>query len=149
MVDQLHHTPSNISILALLMSFALHRDSLMKLLEQAYIDQDVTLDQFNGVVSNITSCNNLSLSDEDFLEEGRNHNLALHIFVGYKEDSLSNVLIDIGSSLNFMPKSTLPKWAYRGTLMRYSHAIIKSFDGSKKSLVGEVYLPIHIGPRVF
>lgn len=43
-VDQLHHTPSKISILALFISSAVLKDSLIKILEHAYIDHDVTLD---------------------------------------------------------------------------------------------------------
>ncbi|XP_058751635.1 uncharacterized protein LOC131624732, partial [Vicia villosa] len=148
-VDQLHRTPYKISIMELLANSPAHRDSLMKILDQAFVDHDVTLDQFNGVVSNITACNNLSFSDEDLPEEGRNHNLALHISVSCKEDSMSNVLIDTGSSLNVMPKSTLAKLSYGGTPMRFSNVIVKAFDGSKKSVVGEVDLPIGIGPFVF
>ncbi|KAI5399608.1 hypothetical protein KIW84_064799 [Lathyrus oleraceus] len=65
------------------------------------------MDQFDHTVANITSCNNLSFCDEELPEEGRNHNLALHNSMNYKEDALSNVLVDIGSSLNMLPKSTI------------------------------------------
>lgn len=71
-VDQLHHTPSKILMLSLLMSFAVHRDSMMKVLEQSYIDHDVTVDQFTIVVDNIIACNNLSFCDEELPEEGKN-----------------------------------------------------------------------------
>ncbi|XP_058774539.1 uncharacterized protein LOC131648830 [Vicia villosa] len=148
-VDHLHRTPYKISIMELLTSLLAHRESLMKILNQDFMDHDVTLDQFNGVVSNITACNNLSFSDKDFREEGRNYNLALHISVIYKEDSFSNVLIDTGSSLNVMPKSTLSELSYEGTPMRYNNVIVKAFDGSKKSVVGEVDFPICVGPFVF
>ncbi|KAI5444277.1 hypothetical protein KIW84_012779 [Lathyrus oleraceus] len=60
---------------------------------QAYVEHDVTVDQFDHIVANITSCNNLSFSDEELPEEGRNHNLALHISRNCKEDALSNVLV--------------------------------------------------------
>lgn len=113
--------------------------------EQAYVDLDVTLDHFNGVVSNITSCNNLSFSNKDF----PNHNMALHISLGCKENLLSNLMINSDSSSDVILKSTLSKLAYGGTPMRYSHAIVKAFDGSKKSVVGEVYFPIRVGPHVF
>ena len=74
------------------------------MLEQAYVELDVTVDQFDHIVSNITSCNNLSFCDEELPEEGRNHNLALHISRNYKEDALSNMLVDTWSSLNMLPK---------------------------------------------
>ena len=97
-VDQLLQTPTKISI--------------MSLLDQAYVDHDVTLGQFGSIVGNVTACNSLSFSDEDLPVEGKKHNLALNISVMCKSDSLSNVLIDTGSALNVMPKSTLNQLAY-------------------------------------
>ncbi|KAI5425579.1 hypothetical protein KIW84_031404 [Lathyrus oleraceus] len=118
-----------------------------RVLEQAYVEKDVTVDQFDHIVANITSCNNLSFCDEELPEEGRNHNLALHISMNCKEDALSNVLVDTGSSLNVLPKSTLSKLSYQGAPMRYSGVIVKAFDGSRKTVIGEVDLPVKICPR--
>ena len=58
----------------------------------AYVDHDVTLEQFDSIVANITACNNLSFCDSDLPEEGRDHNLALHISMNCKDDAMSNVL---------------------------------------------------------
>ena len=83
-------------------------------MEQACVEHDVTVDQFDHIVANITSCNNLSFCDEELPEEGRNHNLALHISMNCKKDALSNVLVDTCSSLNVLPKSTLSRLSYQG-----------------------------------
>ena len=107
------------------------------------------VDQFKSVVRNITSCNNLSFCDDELPDEGRNHNLDLHISMNCRNDSLSNVLIDNGSILNVIPRSTLMKLKYQGTPMCLSGIIRKVFDGSRKSVIGEVDLPIHIGPHLF
>ncbi|KAI5403814.1 hypothetical protein KIW84_051099 [Lathyrus oleraceus] len=112
MVEQLLQTPSKISVLSLLMNSEAHREALQKVLEQAYVEHDVTVDQFDHIVANITSCNNLRFCDEELPEEGRNHNLELHISMNCKEDVLSNVMVDIGSSLNVLPKSTLSRLSY-------------------------------------
>ena len=101
------------------------------------------------MVGNITSCNNLSFCDDEFPDEGKNHNLALHISMNCKNDSLSNVIIDNGSALNVIPRSTLMKLKYQEAPMRPSGIIVKAFDGSRKSVIGEVDLPIHIGPHLF
>ena len=77
-VDQLLQTPSKISILALLMNSSAHRESLMRVLDQSFIESDIPVDQLSSVVGNITSCNNLSFCDDKLLDEGRNHNMALH-----------------------------------------------------------------------
>ncbi|XP_028208435.1 uncharacterized protein LOC114391656 [Glycine soja] len=148
-VDQLLQTPSKISILSLLLNSEAHREALMKVLDQAFVERDVTVNQLDSIVGNITACNNLSFSDEELPEEGRNHNLALHISVNCKSDALSNVLVDTGSSLNVMAKSTLDQLSYRGPPMRRSGVVVKAFDGSRKSVIGEVDLPITIGPFVF
>lgn len=88
-VDQLHQTPSKISILSLLLNSEAHRTTLMKILEQAHVGHDITVNQFNGIVNNITSCGNLSFTDEDLTEEGHDHNRALHISVKCANDSMS------------------------------------------------------------
>ena len=108
-VDQLLQTPSKISILALLMNSSAHRESLMRVLDQAFVESDMPIDQFSSVIGNIISCNNLSFCDDEFPDEGRNHNLALHVSMNCKNDSLSNVLIDNESALNVIPRSTLMK----------------------------------------
>ncbi|KAK2411686.1 hypothetical protein QL285_046942 [Trifolium repens] len=148
-VDQLMQTPAKISILSLLLNSDAHREALMKVLDQAFVDHDVTIDQFGGIVGNITTCNNLSFSDEELPEEGRNHNLALHISMNCQSDALSNVLVDTGSSLNVMPKATLARLSYQGTPMRYNGVVVKAFDGSRKSVIGEIDLPMMIEPHSF
>ena len=148
-MDQLLQTPSKISILALLMNSFAHRKSLMRVLDQAFVEKDMSLDHFNSVVGNFTSCNNLIFCDDNFPDEGRNHNLTLHISMNCKNDSLSNVLIENGSALNFIPISTLMKLKYQGTCMHPSGIIVKTFDGSRKSVIGEVDLPIHICMHLF
>ena len=147
--DRLLQTPSKISILALLMNSSAHRESLMRVLDQAFVESDMPIYQFRSVIGNITSCNNLSFCDDELPDGGKNHNLALHISMICKNDSLSNVLIDNGLALNVIPRSTLIKLKYQGMPMLLSGIIVKAFDGSRKSVIGEVDLPIHIGPHFF
>lgn len=75
--------------------------------------------------------------------------MALHISMNCQEDAMSNVLVNTGSSLNVMSKSNLSKLSYQGSPMRFSGVVMKSFDGSKKTVVREVYLPLKIGPCLF
>ncbi|KAI5446668.1 hypothetical protein KIW84_014493 [Lathyrus oleraceus] len=147
-VDQLLQTPSKIYVLSLLMNSEPCREALQRVLDVAYVDHDVTIEQFDSIIANITVCNNLSFCDADLPEEGKDHNLALHISMNCKDDALSNVLVDTGSSLNVLPKSTLAKLSYQGPPMRQSGVVVKAFDGSRKTVIGEVELPIKIGPDV-
>jgi len=148
-VDQLLQTPAKISIISLLTNSDAHREALMEVLDQAYVDHDVTLGQFGSIVGNVTSCNSLSFSDEDLPVEGKKHNLALNISVMCKSDSLSNVLIDTGSALNVMPKSTLNQLAYLGAQLRPNTVSVRAFDGTRRSVVGDIDLPISVGPYEF
>jgi hypothetical protein len=117
-VDQLLQTPSKISLLSLLMNCEPHRKALQKVLDVAYVDHDVTIEQFDSIIANITACSNLSFCDVDLLEEGKDHNLALHISMKCKDDALSNMLVDTGSSLNVLPKFTMARLSYQGPPMR-------------------------------
>ncbi|KAI5430418.1 hypothetical protein KIW84_034845 [Lathyrus oleraceus] len=126
-----------------------HREALQRVLDVAYVDHNVTIEQFDSIVANITACNNLSLCDADLPEEGKDHNLALHISMNCKDDALSNVLVDTGSSLDVFPKSTLAKLSYQGAPMRQSGVVVKAFDGSHKTVIGELELSIKIGPSYF
>ncbi|XP_050909747.1 uncharacterized protein LOC127123585 [Lathyrus oleraceus] len=127
-LNQLHQTPSKISILSLLMSSLTHRIALQILLAQAHVAHDTTIDQFDGIIANITTCNNLSFSSEDLPKDGQDHNRALHIYVKFQEDTLARVLMDTGSSLDVLPKRTLTKLAYQGAKMRPNALIVKVMD---------------------
>lgn len=68
-VDQLIWTQFKISLLSLLIHSKAHRNALMKVLNQAYVMYDVTFEQFDNVVTNITINNVLSFSKEELLPE--------------------------------------------------------------------------------
>ncbi|KAI5390105.1 hypothetical protein KIW84_075434 [Lathyrus oleraceus] len=91
----------------------------------------------------------MSFCDDDLPEEGKDHNLALHISMNCKDDALPNVLVDTGSSLNVLPKSILAELSYQGPPMRQSGVVVKAFDGSRKTVISELDLPIKIGPSDF
>lgn len=94
--------------------------------------QSIIVDQFYGVLSNITTCNNLIFNDEQLSTKGRNHNRALHVSMKFLDNVLSRVLVDTDSPLNVMPKSTLTKLYCKATSMKPSVLVVKSFDGSRK-----------------
>lgn len=141
-VDQLHQTPSKISILPLILNSQADREDLLKVLAQAYVTQDITVSQFDGVVANITACNTLSFNNEELPKDGQNHNCSLHVSIKCKEDYLARVLVDTGSSLNVIPKRALAKLSYQGPEMKPSALVVEMFDGSQRTVIGEVNLPI-------
>lgn len=149
MVDQLNQTTSKISMLYLLLSLVAHREALLKILNEAHLTKDITVDQFDGVVTNITASNFLGFSSGEIPSEGYAHNKAPHISVKCQDSILSRVLMDIDSSLNVMPQNTLMKLNVVRTFMKNSMLVIKAFDGLKRMVIGEVDLPIMVGPYTF
>ncbi|XP_058742506.1 uncharacterized protein LOC131615002 [Vicia villosa] len=148
-VDQLHQTPSRISLLSLLIHSEKHRDTLMKILSAAHVTKDITVNQFDGMVANLTAGTCLSFSEHELPSQGKEHNKALHISIQCGKAHLSRVLIDTGSSLNVMPKATLDKIDLEGLVIRPSRLVVKAFDGSQSPVFGEVDLPVVIGPHTF
>ncbi|KAI5396444.1 hypothetical protein KIW84_062599 [Lathyrus oleraceus] len=116
--------------MSLLLSSEAHRESLMKILSVAHVTKDIIVDQFDGVISNLTSRACLGFSDDDLPPQGRAHNKVLHVSIKCMNTHLSKVLIDNGSSLNVMPKTTLMKPTIEGVVLRQSSMIVRAFDDS-------------------
>ncbi|XP_052736677.1 uncharacterized protein LOC128197875 [Vigna angularis] len=148
-VEQLNRMPARISLLELLMHSTFHRKLLMKVLSEAHVEQGISLNKFEGIVGNIIANNYLTFTDEEIPAEGRGHNKALHVSVKCLDHVIARVLVDNGSSLNVMPKSTLEKLPCDGMHMKPSSMIVRAFDGNKRVVMGEVELPVQVGPCVF
>lgn len=89
------------------------------------------MNQFESVVANISASNCLGFNDDELPPEGRNHNKELHISIDCVDIVLSRVLVDIGSSLNVLPKNSLSKLTIEGLVMKPSSLIVIAFAGSR------------------
>ena len=87
----------------------------------------------------------MGFSGADLTSKGRKHNDALHISIECMGTTLAHVLVDIGSSLNVLPKNALDRLDYKGLILKPSNIIVRAFDGSKRTVHGEVNSPIKIG----
>lgn len=121
----------------------------MKVLSATHITKDITVGQFDKEVKNITSGDFLGFNDEEIPSEGNTHNKALHISLRCVNTLLSRVLVDIGSSLNVIRKTTLIKLSLYEISMKLITLIVKEFDGLRQAIIWEVDLPIRIGPTTF
>ncbi|RDX63518.1 hypothetical protein CR513_58043, partial [Mucuna pruriens] len=149
MLDQLHKTPRRILLLLLLINSKSHRELLLKILNEAHVPQNITPAKFGGIINNNTTSRCLSFSKKEVPIEGKSHNQPLHIAVKCENYMIARVVIDNGSSHNVMPKTTLDKLYSLSAILRNSLAVIRAFDGSKREVMGEITLPIHIGPTTF
>ncbi|XP_019430352.1 PREDICTED: uncharacterized protein LOC109337762 [Lupinus angustifolius] len=148
-VDQLNRTPARISILSLLMSYEPHRKVHMEILNHAHVSHDITTDKLGGIINNIVADNYISFSDQEIPSQGIGHTSPLHISIMYQNCLNGKVLIDNGSSLNVMSKRTLSRLLVDASYMRPSSMVVKAFDGSNRDVMGEMELPIKIGPCTF
>ena len=148
MIEQLNKTPARVSLLELLMNSKPHRTLLVKILNEAHVAQDISVEGFGGIINNIAANNYLTFVDEEIPIEGQGHNRALHVSVKCFDHIVAKVLIDNGSSLNVMPKSTLDKLPFNTSHLRPSSLVVQAFDGSHREVKGENDLPIQIGPHI-
>ena len=60
---------------------------------------------------------------------------------------IAEVLIDNGSSLNVMPKTTLEKLPFNASRLKPSSMVVRAFDSSRREVIGEIDIRIQIGPH--
>ncbi|WRX22821.1 G-patch domain - like 10 [Theobroma cacao] len=141
--------PAHISLLSLLLSSEPHRNSLMRILNQAYVDHDISVENLDYIVGNISVGNIISFSDEEIPSGGRENYKALYITTKCKGYTVAKVLLDNGSSLNVMPIRTLARLPINMSYMRKSQMIVRAFDEIRREVVGDIEISVEIGPCTF
>uniref|UniRef100_A0A2N9F6D8 Retrotransposon gag domain-containing protein n=1 Tax=Fagus sylvatica TaxID=28930 RepID=A0A2N9F6D8_FAGSY len=63
--------------------------------------------------------------------------------------SCRGCLIDNGSALNVCPLSTLEKLDIDPTRVRVTSMVVRAFDGTRREVLGEIDLPVEVGPQVY
>ena len=72
---------AQISILALLLSFEVLHEALLKVLKEMHVPTNIIDSSFKGMVSLVLATNQVSLLDDKLPPEGRDHTLVMHIVV--------------------------------------------------------------------
>jgi len=124
------------------MSSEPHRALLVKVLNEAHVAQDISIEGFGGLVNNITTNNYLAFAEKEIPAEGRGHKRALKVSVKCMDHVVAKVLIDNGSSLNVMSKSTLEKLPFNTSHLRPNSMVVRAFDDSHREVRGEIDLPV-------
>ncbi|KAA0037781.1 uncharacterized protein E6C27_scaffold471G00160 [Cucumis melo var. makuwa] len=148
-IKQMHHTPAQISLLSLFLNSEPHCKVLLDILNKAHVGHDISVEKFSGIIGNITSSNSIVFTDDGIPPEGLGHTKALHIQVKCKDYVIARVLVDNGSALNIMPKSTLLKLPVDMSHIKSSTMVVKAFDGSRREVMDDIELPVKIGPCIF
>ncbi|XP_019254984.1 PREDICTED: uncharacterized protein LOC109233553 [Nicotiana attenuata] len=80
-IDQLRKSPSQVSLLSLLLSSTEHQKVLIKTLNEAYVPIETTVEQLERMAERFFAINQISFSKNDLPPEGASHNKALHLTV--------------------------------------------------------------------
>ncbi|TYK18657.1 uncharacterized protein E5676_scaffold390G00210 [Cucumis melo var. makuwa] len=118
-----------------------HRKVLLDILNKAHVRHDISVEKFSGIIGNITSSNSIVFTDDEIPLEGLGHTKPLHIQVKCKDYVIARVLVDNGSALNIMPKSTLLKLPVDMSHIKSSTMVVKAFNGSRREVMGDIELP--------
>ncbi|XP_017972499.1 PREDICTED: uncharacterized protein LOC108661125 [Theobroma cacao] len=148
-VEQLNRLPARISLLSLLLSSEPHRNSLMRILNQAYVDHDISVENLDYIIGNISVGNIISFSDEEIPSGGKGNYKSLHITTKCKGCTVAKVLLDNRLSLNMMPMRTLARLPINMSYMRKSQMIVRAFDRTRREVVGDIEILVEIGPCTF
>ncbi|XP_052878586.1 uncharacterized protein LOC128285223 [Gossypium arboreum] len=148
-VEQLHKQPARISVLALLLSSETHRSALMKVLNETYVADDISVNKLDRLVNNISADNFIFFNDDEIPPGGMGSTKALHITTRCKGYTLPGVLIDNGSALNAMPLSTLNKLPVDNSHMKTCQNVMRAFDGTERKVIGRIKIPLLIGPNTY
>ncbi|XP_040940175.1 uncharacterized protein [Gossypium hirsutum] len=148
-VKQLRRQPACILVLALLLSSELHRDALMKVLNETYVTHDISVNKLDWLVNNISADNFIYFNDDEIPPGGRGSTKALHVTTRCKGDTLPSVLIDNGSALNVLPLSTLNRLPVDGSHMKTCQNVVRAFDDTEREVMGRIDIPLEIGPSIY
>ncbi|XP_070008059.1 uncharacterized protein [Nicotiana sylvestris] len=148
-VEQLRKTPTQISILSLLIHSDEHHRVLMKILNEAHVPDKITVNHLEKIAGKIFEANKITFSDDELPMEGTEHNRALYLTVKCEDSVVSRVLVDNGSSANICPLSTLQKLKIGTERIHLNSLCVRGFDGGGKDSVGDIMLELSIGPLEF
>ena len=106
-VEQLNKLSAQILLLALLLNSEPHRKALIRVLSEAYVAHNISVEKVDQLVSNITVSNVIAFIDGEIPTEGRGSTKALYITISCKRYTLPRALIDNRLSMNMIPMATL------------------------------------------
>ena len=124
MVKQLSKIPTRISWLSLILHSKAHKNVLFKVLNEGYVTPNLLTEKLNGLVVQIHATNYIAFTD--------------------KESFISRVLIDNGSALNVMPKSTMFKLGFELSNLMPSNVIVKAFDGTERQVLSTLKIAVEV-----
>ncbi|KAK4728108.1 hypothetical protein R3W88_021096 [Solanum pinnatisectum] len=127
-VKHLEKIPAQISVWALLMSSQLHRQALMKTLDDTYIPVGTNSDNLAAMINQVIREHRISFYDKELPFEGRMHNKALHVIIMCRDKIINRVLVNDEFVLNIFPLSTLRQLKLDLGKLHQNQVNVRAFD---------------------
>jgi hypothetical protein len=108
--DDLEEAPKKISMLDLILNSKEHREVLVKVLAEGFIDKEILSSRFEDLVRGMLANDKITFSDADIPREGMGHRKALHIAVQSEGYLIGGVLIDGGSAHRSSVRWSSDRW---------------------------------------
>ncbi|KAH0635998.1 hypothetical protein KY290_036397 [Solanum tuberosum] len=148
-VEQLKKTPTQISLLSLLLHSEEHRRVLNKILNEAHVSKETTVNQLEKMAKHIFESNTITFTDDELPTEGAGHNRTSLLTVKCEGYYVKRVMIDGGSGVDICPLSMLQSLKISLDRIRPSNVFVRAYDGSRQDTIGEIKLNMTIGPVDF
>ncbi|XP_049414681.1 uncharacterized protein LOC125877430 [Solanum stenotomum] len=136
-IDQLRKTPTQISLLSLLIHSKEHREVLTRILNEAHISESITVGHLEKMANRKFEVNRITFTDDELPLEGSGHNKALHLTVKCEEHYVKRVMVDGGSGVDICPLSTIQRLKINTDRIRTNNVCVRAFDGAKRDTLGE------------
>ena len=105
-LEHLKKTPVQISLLSLFLHSEEHRCVLNKVLNEAHVPKETTINQLEKMANRIFESNTITFTNDELPKEGAGHNKALLLTVKCEGYYVKRVMIDGGSGVDICPLST-------------------------------------------
>ncbi|XP_070025754.1 uncharacterized protein [Nicotiana sylvestris] len=137
-IDQLRKSPSQISVLSLLISSTEHQKVLIRILNEAYVPIETTVEQLERMVERFCEVNQISFNTNDLPPEGVAHNKALHLIVKYEGNYVKRVMVDGRSGVGICPLSNLQRMEIGTERIKPNNVCVCAFNDIKRDTIGEI-----------
>jgi len=148
-IEQLKKTPARISLLSLILSFEPHRKVVQKVLNEAYMSQDINQEAMKYLVGRIQALNYIYFTKDEMGPDGTRHNKPLYITVQYKDILIRKVPINNGFALNVLSRHILKEMFVNESHMKPSTMMARAYDGLSRQIVGTLEMELYVGPQIF
>jgi len=148
-VKQFNKTSIRISMLSLLLSFKPLRKALQKVLNEAYVPQDINQKIMKHLVRRIQALNYLYFTKNELDFDGTRNNRPKYIIMQCKDVLIEKVLIDNGLTLNMLLRHMLREMLVDESHIRPYTIMARTYDGSPRQIIKTLEMELYVGSQVF